>query len=303
MGLSREVVKALIATVELCGAAALSDVAQALMEADLEQYPETSVLMALARCRKELRGRLTLADIIERIDDGRPGAEEAWSAVSGATEATTLVLTEEMQQALAVAWPQMAAGDLVPARMAFLETYRKVALTARAAGAPLKWRVSLGQDPAGRLAPIRDAVAKGRLTAAEARLQLPAHEAATIGLPEADARRMLGDGQCRAEATVTRLLADPTAGKATAVSGLTADEQRELDALKNRHGVPWSRRDMKRVAELEARAAASARPAPGVEHLRGLDGLLKPKRQPSQPIDWQEAEARLQRQHEGRQGR
>lgn len=254
MGVSREVVKALIATVELCGAAALSDVAQALMEADLEQYPETSVLMALARCRKELRGRLTLADIIERIDDGRPAPEEAWSAVSGATEATTLVLTEEMQQALAVAWPQMAAGDLVPARMAFLETYRKMALSARAAGLPLKWRVSLGQDPAGRLAPIRDAVEKGRLTAADARALLPAHEAATIGLPEADARRMLAEGERRAAAVV----------KAVPMLG-------------------------------------SDRVTP--EQIRALADSIKPKRQAGKSFDWQAEEARLQRQHEGRQGR
>lgn len=202
MGVSREVVKSLIATVELCGAAALSDVARELMEQDLEQYPETSVLMALARCRKELRGRLTLADIIDRIDDGRPGPEQAWSMVSGTTEATTLILTEEMHEAFAAAHPLMAAGDLVAARMTFCEAYRKVALTARAKGLPIKWRVSLGQDPAGRLPAIRAAVEAGLISAADARGLLPAHEADTLRLPEAQARRMLAEGDRRAAAVV-----------------------------------------------------------------------------------------------------
>jgi hypothetical protein len=252
---SDELLEALAATAESIGAPALSRVAKEFMCRDLEQYPETSVLVALARVRREVKTqKLTLADIIERIDDGRPGAEEAWGAVSGATEATTLVLTEEMHAALAVAWPQMAAGELVPARMAFLETYRKMALTARAAGLPLKWRVSLGQDAAGRLAPIRDAVAKGRLTAADARALLPAHEAATIGLPEADARRMLAEGERRAAAVV----------KAVPMLG-------------------------------------SNRVTP--EQIRALADSIKPKRQPAQPIDWRAEEARLQRQHEGRQGR
>ena len=194
--------EALSLTARACQTVVPEDVAVVIAQDLLSRFPIDAILPALVRCRLELRNRLTPADIIERIDDGRPGAEEAWGAVSGATEATTLVLTEEMQQALAVAWPQMAAGDLVPARMAFLETYRKMALSARAAGLPLKWRVSLGQDPAGRLAPIRDAVAKGRLTAADARALLPAHEAATIGLPEADARRMLAEGERRAAAVV-----------------------------------------------------------------------------------------------------
>lgn len=250
---SEELVGELAHTAEVCGCV-LSKAAMLLMLRDLERYPESSVISALAKCRYMLKGRLTLADIVERIDDGRPGAEEAWGAVSGATEATTLVLTEEMQQALAVAWPQMAVGDLVPARMAFLETYRKVALTARAAGLPLKWRVSLGQDPAGRLAPIRDAVAKGRLTAADARALLPAHEAATIGLPEADARRMLAEGERRAAAVV----------KAVPMLG-------------------------------------SDRVTP--EQIRALADSIKPKRPAAPSVDWQAEEARLQRQHEGRQGR
>ena len=216
---SRDVAASIVATIQLCGAAALSDVAQRLMEEDLEQYPETSVLMALARCRRELRGRLTLADIIERIDDGRPGAEAAWAAVSDSTEAKTLVLTEEMQQALAAASPLMP-DDLVAARMAFIETYRRLILTGRAEGRPIKWRVSLGQDAAGRLPALREAVEKGRIKAADARALLPAHEAQTLTMPEAEARRMLAQGERRAAQALKAL---PAAAKAMK-QGMSDDE-------------------------------------------------------------------------------
>ena len=206
---SDELIAAIGVTAEACGTP-LSDAVLAIMVSDLRRYPETSVMSALAKCRLGLKGRLTLADIIERIDDGRPGAEAAWAAVSDSTEAKTLVLTEEMQQALAAAAPLMP-GDLVAARMAFIETYRRLILTARAEGRAVKWRVSLGQDPAGRLPALRDAVEKRRITPADARALLPAHEAETLMMPEADARRMLAQGERRAAQALKAL---PAAAKA-----------------------------------------------------------------------------------------
>ena len=208
---SDELLEALAATAESIGAPPLSGVAKEFMCRDLEQYPETSVLMALSRVRREVKTqKLTLADIIERIDDGRPGAEAAWSAVSGVTEATTLVLTEEMREALTAASPLMP-DDLVAARMAFVETYRRLILTARAEGRAVKWRVSLGHDPAGRLPALREAVEKRRITPADARALLPAHEAETLTMPEADARRMLAQGERRAAQALKAL---PAAAKA-----------------------------------------------------------------------------------------
>ena len=208
---SDELLEALAATAESIGAPPLSGVAKEFMCRDLEQYPETSVLMALSRVRREVKTqKLTLADIIERIDDGRPGAEAAWSAVSGVTEATTLVLTEEMREALTAASPLMP-DDLVAARMAFVETYRRLILTARAEGRAVKWRVSLGQDPAGRLPALREAVEKRRITPADARALLPAHEAETLTMPEADARRVLAQGERRAAQAMRAL---PAAAKA-----------------------------------------------------------------------------------------
>lgn len=215
---SDELIGAIGVTAEACGTP-LSDAVLAVMVADLRQYPETSVMSALAKCRLGLKGRLTLADIIERIDDGRPGAEAAWSEVSGATEATTLVVTEEMQQALAAASPLMP-DDLVAARMAFIESYRRLILTARAEGRAVKWRVSLGQDAAGRLPALRDAVEKRRLTPADVRALLPVHEAETLAMPEVDARRVLAQGERRAAQAMRAL---PAAAKAMK-QGMPDDE-------------------------------------------------------------------------------
>jgi hypothetical protein len=64
------------------------------------------------------------------------------------------------------------------------------------------------------------------------------------------------------------------------------------------------------LAEGERRAAAVVKAVPMLgsnrvtpEQIRALADSIKPKRQPAQPIDWRAEEARLQRQHEGRQGR
>jgi hypothetical protein len=150
----------------------LSEAAIRILAIELSRYPEGQVLGALGRCRKELRGRLTLADIISRLDDGRPGPEEAWAMIPR-DEATTVVWTEEMARASGVARPLMADGDMVAARMAFLECYRKIVQEARDSGTEVKWEPSLGTDAAGREAALLDAVNRNRLSADHVRALLP----------------------------------------------------------------------------------------------------------------------------------
>ena len=294
---SDELIGAIGVTAEACGTP-LSDAVLAIMVADLRRYPETSVMSTLAKCRLGLKGRLTLADIIERIDDGRPGAEAAWAAVSDSTEAKTMVLTEEMQEALTAASPLMSVGDPVAARMAFVETYRRLILTSRADGRAIKWRVSLGQDPAGRLPALREAVEKGRITTADARALLPAHEAQTLTMPEAEARRVLEAGKARAGQTVQKLLADPRAVAIPAQSsGLTQAERAELEAFDSRpRGTPWSKRDAARHQELLGKLRADRVVDRGA--MQGLAADLQPKRPPSKSIDWAAEERRLQEQSE-----
>lgn len=140
----------------------LSDAALTVLTRDLQGYPLDGVLKSLSRCRKELR-RLTLADVIERIPGGRPGAEEAWSIVSKALndERATVVWTQEIASAFSAALGLQ--DDPVAARMAFKEVYTRLAAEARDEGKPIVWTASLGHDPQGREGPLLEAVRLGRL--------------------------------------------------------------------------------------------------------------------------------------------
>ena len=160
--MSASLLKAIAVTAELTGTD-ISESAARVMLQDLSRFPETQVLEALTRCRREIKGRLTIADVIQRLDDGRPGVEEAW-AMLPKSEGASVVWTEEMSRAFGVAGPLMDT-DEIAARMAFKETYAKALNEARNAGVPVKWSASLGHDPYGRESVLLEAAQKGRLPA------------------------------------------------------------------------------------------------------------------------------------------
>lgn len=161
--MSEAVLKAIAVTCELTGTN-LSEAAARVLASDLLAYPEGQVLKALNRCRKELKGRLTIADVIARLEDGRPGAEEAW-AMLPRDEASSVVWTEEMSAAWGVALPLLHAGDQVAARMAFLERYRTLVQSAREHAKQVKWMPSLGTNPLDRERVLLEAAELGRLPA------------------------------------------------------------------------------------------------------------------------------------------
>lgn len=72
--------QAIAVTAELTGTQ-LSDNAMAVMTEDLLVYPLDKFLIAFERCRRELKGKLTLAAILERIDNGWQSAEKAFNAL------------------------------------------------------------------------------------------------------------------------------------------------------------------------------------------------------------------------------
>lgn len=141
----------------------LSTHARVTMVEDLAQYPERAVIGALHRCRREVKGKLTLGDIIDRLDDGRPGPEEAW-AMFPKDEDSSAVVTTEMQHAMGAAWNLVQQGDKVGGRMAFIESYRKIVATNRADNAPVKWEPTFGRDQRGREDALLIAYQKERLT-------------------------------------------------------------------------------------------------------------------------------------------
>lgn len=181
---SVNLLKAVAVTAELLGTE-MSEVAAQVFAQDLARYPEHQVTGALERCRREVRGRLTLADVISRLDDGRPGAEEAWAMIPK-DEYSSAVMSDEMAEAYGVAAPLLASGDEIAARMAFRESYVRLVQKARDEGRQAKWFPSLGFDPAARASAVADAVRHQRLTVEQSARLLPPeqHEQvlATLGV-------------------------------------------------------------------------------------------------------------------------
>lgn len=172
MQIDSEILKAVAVTAELTGTE-ITEMAAKVFAMDLAEYPKAAVMTALTRCRRELKGRLTLADVLNRVAemDGRPSADEAW-AMMPMDEAATVVWTDEMAAAWGVALP-MVDTDKVAARMAFKAAYQKGVDEARQTLRPVKWRASLGHDKAGREPVIRQSVQQGRLSRDQALKHLP----------------------------------------------------------------------------------------------------------------------------------
>lgn len=158
-------VDALCTTAESMGST-LSATAAAMMANDLEQFSVNDLIDALQSCRREVSGRLTLAAIIQRAAaaDGRPGKDEAWAiAMTTNDEYETVVLTDEIQLALAAAKPVLDAGDKIGARMAFISAYERLVSSAREEHKDVNWHVSVGFDANRRVEAITKAVQMQRI--------------------------------------------------------------------------------------------------------------------------------------------
>lgn len=152
---------------------------------ELEAYPEAAVLQALRRCWRECTRFPSMAEIIERIPDGRPGPEEAWAMIPK-DEGDSVVWTEEMAEAYGTVaklitgeWFTEDEGrpdikpDLIAARKAFLEKYERLVADARAERKPAKWSAAFGRDPGRRQLALKVAVEKQRIPQSEAQRLLP----------------------------------------------------------------------------------------------------------------------------------
>lgn len=181
---SPELIQAIAVTAELCGRT-FSTEAAAVFVGDLEGFDQAQIFGALKRCRREVRGVLTVQDVVSRLDDGRPGPEEAW-AMLPKDESTSAVWTEEMSEAFGICLPLLEVGDKVAARMAFKEAYVARVNAARDERRPPNWLASLGHDPRGRDAVLSEAVSLRRLSLDQARNYSPA-----LNAPQAKALPLL----------------------------------------------------------------------------------------------------------------
>jgi hypothetical protein len=145
----------------------LKPAALALMARDMESYPITLVETALARCRAEVSGRLTLAVIMDRVQgtDMRPAPNEAWAmALKALDENETVVWCEEMEMGWWASVEILRNGDKVGARMAFHEVYTRCVAGARVHKRPARWTVSPGHDLELRRLAVERACEQGLLT-------------------------------------------------------------------------------------------------------------------------------------------
>ena len=103
-------------------------------------------------------------DLIDlmRKQSGHISSPEAWAlALTSTDESATVVITQQIAQALEVARPCIDAGDKYGARLAFVSAYERLLLSAPPV--PV-WYASLGDDADGRSAALRKAADDGRLS-------------------------------------------------------------------------------------------------------------------------------------------
>lgn len=155
--------------------APMNELKMKLYAAELLDCVIEEVATAFAFFRRE-KGRRNMpmpADIRELIRSRSPnahlGVEEAWAMVPK-NESDSVVWTKEIAEAF-YSCSSLIDSDPIAARMAFKEKYLSLMITA-SQFAPV-WSVSLGHDPAGRIAIIQDAVQKKRISAEESKKLLP----------------------------------------------------------------------------------------------------------------------------------
>lgn len=205
--MQNELVDAIAITAELTGAE-MSDGAARVMFQDLSEYPLPQVLVALKRCRRELKSRLTIADVISRLDDGRPGVEQAWAKIPR-SEDDSVVWTKEMAAAYGAAAPLLSNGDAVAARMAFKEAYEKEMQLARDSKSKVEWLVSFGRDQSLRESAVTEAIEKKQISAERGFELLPHSD--TVVMMLTDSNQALIDSSENGEKI--KLLAQSLANK------------------------------------------------------------------------------------------
>lgn len=154
----------------------ISPTAAAVMASDLSEYPKDIVIEALSLVRKESKNRLSLSAVIEKVEEltpgGRPSSEEAWAMIPK-DEYASVVITEEMGEALGISRGLIESGDFIAARMAFKEAYERIVRVNKANRIAVKWFPSLGYDKSGIEPALADAIRKNRLTVDHALTLIP----------------------------------------------------------------------------------------------------------------------------------
>lgn len=164
----------------------LSGAAMQMILMSLERYEFNAVIQAIHDTVKKCKFKLTLAEIVSRIRDGRPTADEAWQEVYMMSESDSKVMTVEQQQAYCSVSTQLqdpSTTNLINAKKSFVDKYNRLCEKAKDEGVPVSYNVSWGRGEAGRVAAVTEAVALGKIGRQDAVRLLPHHEEVILGLP------------------------------------------------------------------------------------------------------------------------
>lgn len=171
------------------------------------------------------------AGIVKRCKllDGRPEAEEAWAmSLLSKDEAETVVWTQEMAEAFAIARPVLDSSGAISARKTFIEAYQRLIDVARYQLKAPVWIVSEGYDKGRKKLAVDDAVRKGMLPAPQAVALLAAPipvKDGQIGFPEQD---VAPDDKARAQLSgIKAMLAQMAAEKQAKIDATPTDAQLE----------------------------------------------------------------------------
>lgn len=173
-----KIIQALAVAAEVTGTT-LTEAALNVMARKLAKFPESHALAAIDAAMGACKYRLTLADILEHIPAGRPTASEAWAIVPK-DERESAVLPAEAMTALGVANSLIHAGDMVAARMAFIEAYNREVQESKFAQKPVKYVVLAGWDAKGREDAVKGAVRDRKLSITHAKKLMPELDTADI---------------------------------------------------------------------------------------------------------------------------
>lgn len=139
----------------------------------------------------EIIGHIPSANLNKRVV-----ADEAW-AMMPRSENETVVWTEEMAGAYAVAYDLIVEGDRIAARMAFKCAYERLCNEASLIQKPVSWKVCVGHDKNLVEPVLKNAVLAGRITQKHADKHLPAPQDAGViaGLLTGKVTEMPGNDQ------------------------------------------------------------------------------------------------------------
>lgn len=139
-----------------------------LMVNDLAEFDYAAIVQALNACRREVKGRLALKDIIDRIDDKNvlPSADEMFSQIADwcLDERKTFVLPEiafrACEETNGGVYEALMNGDRTGARMAFKSAYERLV---KGFNGKVEYALRLGADHAERESAIKMAVLENKI--------------------------------------------------------------------------------------------------------------------------------------------